>query len=160
MVLVLGVKVIGHIRTEKENYKVKNMKTFRELKEGDKIYIINEGTAVGYLRIEEYILEEALHPDERVKGTYIAKQKDCTWPLIIHESLLDETDCGFIFTDIENAFELYKQKSNDIMENLSKKIKKAFTEYYNLVSAYVTIYNNLKEADINNLKIAKCYENN
>ena len=49
--------------------------------------MINEGTDVGYLRIEEYIFEEALHPDKRIKGTYIAKQKDCTWPLIIHESL-------------------------------------------------------------------------
>ena len=160
MVLALGVKVIGHIKTEKENYRVKNMKTFRELKEGDKIYIINEGTAVGYLRIEEYILEEPLHPDERVKGTYIAKQKDCTWPLIIHESLLDENDCGFIFTDLENAFELYKKKSSDIMNNLIKKIKKIHDEYYNLAVAYITIYNNLKEADINNLKIAKCYEDN
>ena len=122
MVLALGVKVIEHIRTEKENYKVKSMKTFRELKEGDKIYMINEGTDVGYIRIEEYILEEALHPDERIKGTYIAKHKDCTWPLIIHESLLDKNNCGFIFTDLENAFELYRKKSNDIMENLSKKI--------------------------------------
>ena len=136
------------------------MKTFRELKEGDKIYMINEGTDVGYIRIEEYILEETLHPDERIKGTYIAKQKDCTWPLIIHESLLDKNNCGFIFTDLESAFELYKKKSNDIMENLSKKIKKAFTEYHNLITAYVTIYSNLKKVDINNLKITKCYENN
>ena len=136
------------------------MKTFRKLKEGDKIYMINEGTDVGYIRIEEYILEEALHPDERIKSTYIAKQKDCTWPLIIHESLLDKNNCGFIFTDLESAFELYKKKSNDIMENLSKKIKKAFTEYHNLTTAYVTIYSNLKKVDINNLKITKCYENN
>ena len=136
------------------------MKTFRELKEGDKIYMINEGTDVGYIRIEEYILEEALHPDERIKGTYIAKHKDCTWPLIIHESLLDKNNCGFIFTDLENAFELYRKKSNDIMENLSKKIKKAFTEYHNLTTAYVTIYSNLKKVDINNLKITKCDENN
>lgn len=122
--------------------------------------MINEGTDVGYIRIEEYILEEALHPDECIKGTYIAKQKDCTWPLIIHESLLDKNNCGFIFTDLENAFELYKKKSTDIMENLSKKIKKAFTEYHNLTTAYVTIYSNLKKVDINNLKITKCYENN
>lgn len=133
------------------------MKTFRELKEGDKIYVINEGTATGYLRIEEYILEEPLHPDERVKGTYIAKQKDCSYPLIIHESLLNDTDCGFIFTNLEQALELYKEKSKDIMENLIKKIKKVQEEYYNLASAYITIYNNLQETDTNNLKITKCY---
>ena len=46
------------------------------------------------------------------------------------------------------------------MENLSKKIKKAFTEYHNLTTAYVTIYSNLKKVDINNLKITKFYENN
>lgn len=86
--------------------------------------MINEGTDVGYLRIEEYIFEEVLHPDKRIKGTYIAKQKDCTWLLIIHESLLDKNSCGFIFTDLESAFELYKKKSNDIMENLSKKLRK------------------------------------
>ena len=133
------------------------MKTFRELKAGDKIYVINEGTSAGYLRIEEYILEEPLHPDERVKGTYIAKQKDCSYPLIIHESLLDDTDCGFIFTNLEQALELYKEKSKDIMENLIKKIKKVQEEYYNLANAYITIYNNLQETDTNNLKIAKCY---
>ena len=151
-----NVGLAAHNRGYKNNY----FENLKQLKEGDKIYMINEGTDVGYIRIEEYILEEALHPDERIKGTYIAKQKDCTWPLIIHESLLDKNNCGFIFTDLESAFELYKKKSNDIMENLSKKIKKAFTEYHNLTTAYVTIYSNLKKVDINNLKITKCYENN
>ena len=137
------------------------MKTFRELKAGDKIYVVNEGTSVGgYIRIEEYILEEDLHPDSSVIGTYVAKQKDCSYPLIIHESLLDNTYCGFIFTNIEQAFELYKEKSKNILENLVNKIKKISDEYYKLANTYITIYKNLRESDLNNLKITKCYEDN
>ena len=137
------------------------MKTFRELKEGDKIYVINEGTDVGYLRIEEYILEEALHPSNKVVGTYIAKQKDCSWDLIIHESLLDKSNCGFIFTTLEKAMELYIKKSEELVDKLFKKYVQRSEEAKKVYMIYETIAINAEYARMNcfdKIKISKQYK--
>lgn len=130
------------------------MKTFRELKAGDKFYAVNEGTSVGYVRIEEYILEEPLHPSEKVKGTYIAKQKDCNWDLIVHESLLDSTSCGFMFTTLEEACEKYLEKANAIGDKLVKKYNSLINEAKGIYYALQNISKNVKNvADKNYDKI-------
>ena len=121
-------------------------KTFRELQTGDKVYVVNEGTSVGYIRIEEYILEEPLteYP-EKIKGTYIARQKDCSYPLIIHESLLNESSCGFIFTTLEDAVEMYVNKSKEIQVKLKKKYLELIDEFNNIWSINNIISNNIEE---------------
>ena len=140
------------------------MKTFRELKAGDKVYVINEGTNVGYIRIEEYILEEPLteHP-EKIKGTYVAKQKNCSWPLIIHETLLDETNCGFIFTNLEEASELYIKKSEDIMLKIQKKYNEIMDEAKSLHKDIMLVgknYGLAKAKKFDKLIISKQYNEN
>lgn len=138
------------------------MKTFRDLKAGDKFYIVNEGTSVGYIRLEEYLLEEPLHPYEKVQGAYYAKQKDCTWPLIIHETLLDSSNCGFIFTTLEEAAELYIKKSEEIMLKIQKKYNDLIDEAKTLCTDMMTIgknYGFAKAKSFDKLVISKQYEN-
>lgn len=140
------------------------MKTFKELKSGDKIYVVNEGSSVGYIRLEEYILEESLHPSEKVVGTYIAKQKDCTWDLIIHESLLNDSNCGFIFTTLEEALEFYVKKAEEVALKIQKKYNEAYDNVKKLWYDYMAILKNVKnvkEKNYSQITISKqYYENN
>ena len=135
-------------------------KSFRELKAGDSIYVVNEGTSVGYVCIEEYKLEEPLHEMEKIPGTYCAKQKNYSYPLIIHETLLDCSKCGFIFTDIADAFELYKEKCIKIKENIENKLIKVKKEQNDLLYALFIINTNLKIDSLDELIISKHYEDN
>lgn len=127
---------------------------------GYKVYVVNECTSVGYIRIEEYILEEPLHEDIEIKGCYRAKQKDCSYDLIIHESLLNDNNVGFIFINLEDAVKLYKEKSVDILKKLIEKINDLKNEHDKLLKDALKIAYNLKQENIDNLNIIKCYENN
>ena len=136
------------------------MKTFKELKSGDKIYVVNEGSSVGYIRLEEYILEESLHPSEKVVGTYIAKQKDCTWDLIIHESLLNDSNCGFIFTTFEEALDFYVKKAEEVALKIQKKYNEAYNNIKKIWYDYMDILKNIKnikEKNYSQITISKQY---
>lgn len=111
------------------------MKTFKDLKIGDKLYIVNEGESFG-IRIEE--------------PTIIGITHECGDLVLEFEGGLhgwiDETQenlkkCGFYFANLKDAQEYYLKKEHEIYCSLVGKAAKYLKKYNDIVE----IMNNISE---------------
>lgn len=107
--------------------------TFKELKEGDKLYIVNEGKDFG-IRIEEHEIKKITSE----YGDTVLKLDDTT-SAYIDEILANTDKCGFYFINREDAEEYFLKKFNDVYYTL---IARA-AEYFKKYNRCVDIMNNI-----------------
>ena len=107
---------------------------FKDVKEGDKIYIVNEGTDFG-IRLETHEIKSIVEK-ERInnvtKEKYITKYfylDDGTSFTVDLEFYYDDTNIGFIFADKVKAQKFFLKKEQDIYCDLIKKAKNALKTY-------------------------------
>lgn len=123
---------------------MQNKKTFKELKKGDKIFIVNEGEMFG-LRIEVHKIISI----EKDKLKFVTNIKlDDTSIISIYDSLLSKTTMGFYFTNLEEAEAFFLEKSVD-----------TYVKYMGKAAGYLAEYNRCVEiVDQMNKEIEKIKE--
>ena len=111
------------------------MKTFKDLKVGDKIYILNEGESFG-IRIESPTIIDITHEC----GDLVLEFEDGLhgW---IDEKQENMKRCGFYFANLEEAQKSYLKKEHEIYCSLVGKAAKYLKKYNDIVE----IMNNISE---------------
>lgn len=108
---------------------------FKDLKEGDNIYVVNTGADFG-IRIETHVVESI-----KVYDTYKYLNLDDTSRLMVEEAFKNSDRLGFFFTDIEKAQKYYLEKEHEIYCSLVGKATKYLKKYNDIVE----IMNNISE---------------
>lgn len=113
---------------------------FKDLKIGDKLYVVNEGSNFG-IRLEEHAIEEII---EAYGSEYLAFKLDDTCTAYIYKTFFEDDKCGIYFVNKAEAQQYFLKKEQDIYCDLIKKSANALKEY----NTYVEIINNIsKERD-------------
>ena len=113
---------------------------FKDLKIGDKLYVVNEGIDFG-IRLEEHVIEEII---EAYGGEYLAFKLDDTCTAYIYKTLFKHDKCGIYFVNKADAQQYFLKKGQDVYFDLVKKAANALKEY----NTYIEIMNNIsKERD-------------
>jgi len=103
--------------------------TFKDLKKGDKLYVVNEGLDFG-IRVEEHVIEEIT---EAYGGEYIAFKLDDTCTAYIYENNIEDDKCGVYFANKKDAQKYFLKKEHEIYCTLVGKASKYLRQYNNLV---------------------------
>lgn len=111
--------------------------TFKELKKGDKLYVVNEGLDFG-IRLEEHVIEEIT---EAYGGEYLAFKLDDTCTAYIYYTLFEGDKCGVYFTNKKDAQKYFLKKEHEIYCTLVGKASKYLRNYNNCVEIMNNISN-------------------
>lgn len=113
---------------------------FKDLKKGDKLYVVNEGLDFGIM-VEEHVIEGIT---EVYGGEYIAIKLDDTCTAYIYKTLFESDKCGIYFINKADAQQYFLKKEKDVYCDLIKKAANALNEY----NKCIEIINNIsKERD-------------
>lgn len=115
-------------------------KTWVELQPGDKFYVVNEGELIGHVRLEEYVVEKPIHINEKIPTWYTLTVKDFPFDHHFIAEQLTESSCGFMFTDLDEAKEYYKNKIEAVLPKLMKELKELEEKYNSLSDSASKIY--------------------
>ena len=111
---------------------------FKDLKEGDKIYVVNKGADFG-IRLEIHVVESI-----EVYDTYKYLNLDDSGGLMVDDRCKDLDNIGFFFTNLEKAQKFYLKEEHEVYCSLIGKASKYLKQYNDLVE----IMNNIsKERD-------------
>ena len=108
---------------------------FKDLKEGDNIYVVNKGDDFG-IRLETHVVESI-----EVYDTYKYLSLDDSCGLMVDDACKDLDNIGFFFTNIEKAQKFYLKEEHEVYCSLIGKASKYLRKYNNLVE----IMNNISE---------------
>lgn len=111
------------------------MKTFKDLKVGDKLFIVNEGSSFG-IRIESPTIIGIKHE----YGDLVFELDDGLHGYL-NESQENLKRCGFYFANLEEAQRTYLEKEHEIYCSLVGKAAKYLKKYNDVVE----IMNNISE---------------
>jgi hypothetical protein len=108
---------------------------FKDLKEGDNIYVVNKGSDFG-IRLETHVVESI-----EVYDTYKYLNLDDSGGLMVDDACKDLDNIGFFFTNLEKAQKSYLKEEHEVYCSLIGKASKYLRQYNNLVE----IMNNISE---------------
>ena len=97
--------------------------TFKEIKEGDNIFVVNEGENFG-IRIEKHEIIKITKDSFTIYLTL-----DDSSLLFIDKSLAEKERCGFCFTSLKDAMAYFLEKENEIYSSLVRKTAKYIKKY-------------------------------
>ena len=100
---------------------------FKDLKEGDKIYVVNKGSDFG-IRLETHVVESI-----EVYDTYKYINLDDSGVLMVDDACKDSDNISFIFTNLEKAQKFYLKEEHEVYCSLIGKASKYLRQYNNLV---------------------------
>lgn len=119
-------------------------KKIKDIQAGDILYMVNEGTSVGYLRIEAYRAKTGLIKQGKVPDLYYIELENML-PLHVHKMQFDETSLGFIFTDLNDAKDHYLSKVDAVLKKLHEEISELAPKLEKLVNAQKQIMSDAQE---------------
>lgn len=108
---------------------------FKDLKEGDNIYVVNKGDDFG-IRLETHVVESI-----EVYDTYKYLNIDDSGGLIVDDTCKDLDSIDFFFTNLKKAQKFYLKEEHEVYCSLIGKASKYLRKYNNLVE----IMNNISE---------------
>ena len=108
---------------------------FKDLKEGDKIYVVNKGADFG-IRLEIHVVESI-----EVYDTYKYLNLDDAGGLMVDDACKDSDNIGFFFTNLEKAQKFYLKEEHEVYCSLIGKASKYLRQYNNLVEIMNNISN-------------------
>lgn len=79
---------------------------FKDLKIGDKLYVVNEGIDFG-IRLEEHAIEEII---DAYGGECLAFKLDDTCTAYIYKTLFENDKCGIYFVNKADAQQYFLKK--------------------------------------------------
>lgn len=100
---------------------------FKDLKEGDNIYVVNKGVDFG-IRLETHVVESI-----EVYDTYKYLNLDDSGGLMVDDTCKDSDNIGFIFTNLEKAQKFYLKEEHEVYCSLIGKASKYLRQYNDLV---------------------------
>ena len=100
---------------------------FKDLKIGDKLYVVNKGADFG-IRLETHVVESI-----EVYDTYKYLNLDDSGGLMVDDTCKNSDNIGFFFTNLEKAQKFYLKEEQEVYCSLIGKASKYLRQYNNLV---------------------------